>query len=243
MNLIKKTAEKTVPLAKKATQKAAPVTVQVMLKTGQVALKAGSAVAETGSKAIAKHTRKREEKEQALIDGYKKKYPGCRIFLSEFDPDDADFRYRPTLRNVTAFEIYDEYYAVQYVIEGNIAAHVGTRHLHVYTKSNRRIGSCTEHGIIKKHISIESGGSHIMDVTHSYPIYEFSDLRYSCIKEKSSKGLLIGREGRVLMETTRIKGYEVLVIVDPSKVAACMIIFAAMKLASIPRPIPDGGGA
>ena len=249
-DIIRKMGEKAAVTGLKAAEKAAPAAASAALKTGKVALKAGSvaasagaAAANAGSEAVANHKRKRAEKDQLLIDELKNRYPGCRILLSKFDPYDADIGgYKSSLKKVTAYEIYDEYYALQYSAEGIINIEIGRRRLNVYNKNHGRIGSCTEHGVVRTTVSIESNGKHVMDLTVKLGKYEFSDIRYEYMKEKSSKGILIGRSGHVLMEIRRIKGYEVIAVVDPSRIEASMLLYSAIKLAVMPRPYSCGGG-
>ena len=242
-DIIRKAGEKTATTGLKAAKKAAPTAARVAMKTGQVALKVGAIAANAGSDAVAEHTRKREEKEQGLIDGLKTKYPGCFILLSKFNPYNEDLGgTKSSLKKIVAYEMYDENYDLQYSAEGIIDIEYGRRKLHVYDMERIRVGSCTEHGILRTIVSVESGGDHITDISPGFRTYEFSDLRYEYMKEKSSKGILVGYSGRVLMEIRRIKGLEVIAVVDPTRAAESVALYSALKLPRIQRPSSVGGG-
>ena len=234
--LLRKAGKNAAVAGLKAVEKTVPVAANVAVKTGEVAFKAGSG-------AIAEYKHRRAEKEQSLIDGLKKKYPGSLILISRFNPDNEDLGgSKSTIRKITAYDIYDEYFALQYSAEGIIDIEYGRRRLHLYDQKHKKIGSCTEHGVFQTILSIESDGDHVMDIKYQRRQYEFSDLRYEYMKEKSSKGILVGRAGMVLMEIQRIKGHEVIAVVDPSRAVASMLIYIAIKLPKIPRPSSAGGG-
>ena len=245
MDKLEKVIEVTKPIAKEAAKKAAPVISDAAKKSVPViagaAKKTGKATVKAGSAVIDGYKRKREEKDQALIEEFKQRYPQCQILLSKFDPDNK-MGYRKMINWDCAYEIYDEYHTPQYRIIGNLESEFAQRRLKLYNNRVDVAGVVVERGILHSHVSIKWGSDHFMDVKYRNGYYYFSDSNYYCGGQRYTLKPSLCCSGRVLMERSNVKDHELLVIVDPEREEECLLIYAAMKLAISSRPDYGGGG-
>ena len=256
MSKINKVLEVTKPIAKDAARKAAPVVADAAKKSAPVIADAakktapviagvakatGKATAKVGSAAVAEHKKKREERDLSLVEEFRQKYPECLILLSKYNPT-GKMGHQKFNNWLCAFEIYDEEHIPQYHIVGNMDSEYAKRRLILSGSSKIAIGTAVEHGLLRTHVSVRQGPNHFTDVKYRNGYYYFSDSKYYCSGKRFSAKPSLCCDGRVLLERGRVKGHELLVIVDPARTEECLLIYAAMQLATYPRPNHGGGG-
>lgn len=243
--IAKGTAKKAAPLVVDAAQKTAPMIANVAKKSAPVIVGAakitGRATVKAGSAAVAQQKIMREEKNLTLIEKFKQKYPECLILLSKYNPT-GKMGHQKLNNWLCAFEIYDEGHIPQYHIVGNMDSEYAKRRLILNGSGRNTLGTVVEHGLLKTHVSVRYGLNHFTDVKYRSGYYYFSDSKYYCGGKRFTSKPSLCCDGRVLMERGRVKGHEVLVIVDPTRTEECLLIYAAMQLATYPRPNHGGGG-
>lgn len=221
--ILKKAVKAATPIARYAAGKAAP-------KAKQAAVNTLGVVAKAGSSAIEKHEEKKIRREQERILEFREKYPGCAFLYIK---DMIREYHLWTSVSGNAFEVYDEWGFLKYALRGGLR-----RKLILLDSQHRKIGHVKEEGILSpSREAVYWGNNKIYDI--GVGNFKFSDPGYY-LQGARRKFFTVFHCGIPIMERTKMRKQELLVIPDPMRTAECLLIYAAVKL--IENPKPDSGG-
>ena len=234
------------PVAKEAAKESVKL-------TGKGLKHVGKGLKTAGEKVIDSHNESKEEKVRNRIDELKVLYPGCSVFLAY----EASIFNRGKLNligaNISDFDLentvivfFDEANRLQFkIIEVYDSIF---RRSSLFNAKGQKIGNIKSHKklLSQEHESIYHRGNYIFNLDHKYKngfsipglALQWGDGSYFDSNYK------VYFNGMVAMEKIRMKGRNLVVVVDPSLLENCLLIYAAIHLRSHPRPTRGvyGGG-
>lgn len=233
----------------KAFEIAAPIAKETAKLTGKGLVLAGKGVKKAGEKAAQKKGEIDYEKFQDYLEPLKELYPDSCAFIAY---EATQFNYHKLNKMGTDLKLLDIDHTMHFIFdEGeNLRYKVDEfydsfiRHSVLYDNVGR-VGSVEAHKKLftsQERESVRLRGRHLFDIDSKQPGGISMDVMKLVEFNREDYKVLFNNV--VVMDVSRFKGKDVIVIADRNRLESCLLIYAAIRLRNHPKPISysSGGG-